>query len=101
MVEQIPPGSFVVTHGASYKLFGVLANGPNYRWLMLAYADVPFDHSAVLDNLHEPWFLAILAKGDASLSPAAQRMIERYGMKRVAGAAPQLILYRADPGLAQ
>jgi hypothetical protein len=97
MVTQIPSGSVVVTHGASYKMFGIPSYGPVYRWLMFLSDATVFDHSKVLDSIHEPWYFAVLVKGDPALPPSALLLIEKYGMKRVEQTPPALMLYRADP----
>jgi hypothetical protein len=97
IVAQVPPGSVVVTHGAAYKLFGIPVGGPVYRWLMLSADDTVFDHSTVIDQLHEPWFLATLVKGGGGLPEPALALVNRYGMRQVEPMPSGLILYRADP----
>ena len=97
IIARVPSGSTVVTQGASYKLFGIPSGGPTYRWLMFSADETVFDHSAVLDHLREPWFLAALVKGGAGLPASVHAMIDRYQMHRVEPTPPGLVLYRADP----
>ena len=70
LAAEAPSGSVVIQHGAVSKLFAIPEGRPVYRWWNIGPGGSPYNPrlDAVLDGLRSPWFLAILARGDASLS---------------------------------
>jgi hypothetical protein len=98
VARVVPAGSVVVGNSTMEKLFGIPIDSPAYEWMSYSYQGTAIDHSAVLQTISEPWYLALLPKEPgAELPETLTDYVSRYHMTRVSTHHPTLILYRAVP----